>query len=54
MSINTFVFERTFPIHEILTQGYFEELITTLLRWMPQRVIVADVVVILRRKTLAY
>jgi hypothetical protein len=38
MSKITFVLEWTFPIHEMLTQGYFEELIT-LLRWIPQRVI---------------
>jgi hypothetical protein len=53
MSKITIVLERTFPIHEMLTQGYFEDLIT-LLRWIPQRVIVANVVVILRRKTPAY
>ena len=53
MSKITFVLEQTFPINEMLTQGHFEELIT-LLRWIPQRVIVADVVVILRRNTPAY
>jgi hypothetical protein len=50
MSKITFVLKQTFPIHEMLTQGDFEELIT-LLHWIPQRVIVAAVVVILKRKT---
>jgi hypothetical protein len=53
MSKITFVLERTFPINEMLTQGHFEELITLLL-WIPQRVIVDVIIVILRRKTLAY
>jgi hypothetical protein len=50
MSKMTFVLKHTFPIHEMLTEGDFEELIT-LLRWIPQRVIDAAVVIILKRKT---